>query len=154
MKYKISRYRKKYASQFYLLNKDWISESWDLEEADLSDLLSPETAIIKVGGEIFFIIINSTVVGTAAMIPHKHNKFELAKMTIKKEFRGNGLSKVLLDECIDFAKSKNCNEVFLISNDSLKIARKLYDQYRFQQVPLNNQKYKRGNVKMILSLNN
>ena len=54
MEYKISRYKKKYASQFYLLNKDWISESWDLEESDLNDLLSPETAIIKLGGEIFF----------------------------------------------------------------------------------------------------
>ena len=154
MEYKISRYKKKYASQFYLLNKDWISESWDLEASDLHDLLSPEKAIIKLGGEIFFIIINKSVIGTAAMIPHKKNKLELAKMTIKKEYRGNGLSKLLLDECIEFAKIKNCNEIFLISNDSLKIARQLYDQYGFKQVPLNNQKYKRGNVKMILRINN
>ena len=31
------------------MNKDWISESWDLEESDLNDLLSPETAIVKLG---------------------------------------------------------------------------------------------------------
>ena len=154
MEYKISRYQKKYAPQFYLLNKDWISESWDLEDADLNDLLSPEKAVIELGGEIFFIITNNSVIGTAAMIPHKNNQFELAKMTIKKEYRGNGLSKLLLDQCVEFAKLKNCNEIFLISNDSLKIARQLYDQYGFKQVPLNNQKYKRGNVKMVLSLNN
>ena len=154
MAYKISSYKKKYAHQFYLLNKDWISESWDLEDADLHDLLSPEKAIVKLGGEIFFIITNNIVIGTSAMIPHKNNKFELAKMTIKKEHRGNGLSKLLLNKCIEFAKIKNCNEIFLISNDSLKIARKLYDQYGFKQVPLNNQKYKRGNVKMVLSINN
>ncbi|MAQ47410.1 MAG: GNAT family N-acetyltransferase [Flavobacteriales bacterium] len=154
MEYKISRYKKKYASQFYLLNKDWISESWDLEESDLNDLLSPETAIIKLGGEIFFVMKNNFVVGTAAMIPHEKNKLELAKMTIKKTYRGNGLSKLLLEACIEFAKNKNCDEVFLISNSSLKIARHLYDKYGFKQVPLNNQKYKRGNVKMTLCLKN
>ena len=41
MKYKISGYKKKYADAFYLLNKEWISESWDLEDADVHDLLSP-----------------------------------------------------------------------------------------------------------------
>ena len=154
MEYKISGYKKKYADEFYLLNKEWIAESWDLEDADVHDLLSPEKAIIEIGGEIFFILINNSVAGTVAMIPHKNNKFELAKMTIKKKYRGNGLSKLLLNQCIEFAKFKNCNEIFLISNDSLKIARQLYDQYGFKQVPLNSQKYKRGNVKMILSLEN
>ena len=75
-------------------------------------------------------------------------------MTIKKTYRGNGLSKLLLEACIEFAKNKNCDEVFLISNSSLKIARHLYDKYGFKQVPLNNQKYKRGNVKMTLCLKN
>ena len=154
MKYEISRYKKEYASEFYLLNKDWILESWDLEDADLKDLLSPEKAIIELGGEIFFILKNNSVIGTAAMIPHKNNIFELAKMTIKKEFRGNGLSKILLNHCIRFAKTNNSNKIFLISNNSLKIARQLYDNYGFQEVPLNNQKYNRGNVKMVLVINN
>jgi len=154
MKYKISVYKKEYASAFYLLNKDWILESWDLEDADVKDLLSPEKAIIELGGEIFFVLKNNSVIGTAAMIPHKNNIFELAKMTIKKEFRGNGLSKLLLNQCIKFAKSNNSNMIFLISNNSLKIARQLYDKYGFQEVPLNNPKYDRGNVKMVLDIKN
>ena len=32
----------------------------------------------------FVILKNNSVIGTAAMIPHKNNIFELAKMTIKK----------------------------------------------------------------------
>ena len=52
MKYEISEYKKEYASAFYLLNRDWILESWDLEDADVKNLLSPEKTIIELGGEV------------------------------------------------------------------------------------------------------
>ena len=55
-------------------------------------------------------------------------------------------------EIIDFAKQKNAKEIFLISNDSLTIARNLYDKYGFKEVDLDSQKYDRGNVKMRLTL--
>ena len=51
-----------------------------------------------------------------------------------------------------FAKEKKAREIFLISNRSLLIARKLYDKYGFKEVPLNSQKYERGDVKMCLKL--
>jgi len=86
------------------------------------------------------------------MIPYKKGVYELAKMTIHKDYRGNGVSKTLLEKCIAFAKKKNAKEIFLISNSSLLVARELYNKYGFCEVPLNSRKYKRGDVKMVLSL--
>tara|TARA_B100001250_G_scaffold213768_1_gene183355 strand:- start:4119 stop:4586 length:468 start_codon:yes stop_codon:yes gene_type:complete len=148
----ISNYKKKYAQAFYELNKDWITESWDLEKSDLYNLLNPEESIINLGGEIFFAILNDAAIGTSAMIPYKEGVYELAKMTIHKNYRGNGVSKTLLEKCISFAKKKNTKEIFLISNSSLLVARELYNKYGFYEVPLNSRKYERGDVKMVLSL--
>ena len=61
---------------------------------------------------------------------------------------------MLMDQCLDFAKQKNAKEIFLISNDSLTIARNLYDKYGFKEVDLDSQKYDRGNVKMTLKITN
>jgi len=148
----ITSYKKKYASAFYSLNKAWITEQWDLEDSDLKDLLDPEDAIINKGGEIFFAINKKTPIGTAAMIPHQSGFYELAKMTIEKNYRGLGIANLLLDKCILFAKEEKAREIFLISNRSLLIARKLYDKYGFKEVPLDSQKYERGDVKMCLKL--
>ena len=86
------------------------------------------------------------------MINSSENRFELAKMTVQKDFRGKGIANLLMDECLKFAKENKANEIFLISNDSLTIARNLYDKYGFKEVDLDSQKYDRGNVKMRLTL--
>jgi len=148
----VTGYKKKYSKAFYELNKDWISEFWVLEKSDLKNLLNPENSIINLGGEIFFAIIDNEPIGTVAMIPGKEGVYELAKMTVKKDYRGSGFSKILLETCIDFAKNKSAKEIFLISNRSLKIARRLYDAYGFEETPLNSQKYERGDVKMVLKI--
>ena len=148
----ISKYNAKYDQSFYELNKSWIEEFWVLEESDVKDLLKPRESIIDLGGEIFFVLANGIVVGTAAMIPFPNSKIELAKMTIHKEFRGNGLSKILLKKCIDYAIASKAKEIFLISNRRLLSARKLYDNFGFIEVDLDSNKYKRGNYKMVLRL--
>lgn len=151
VKIEVISYNKKFSEDFYTLNKLWIEESWSLEDSDKEDLLNPEK-IVKKGGQIFFAVSNNKAVGTVAMIFNSKNKFELAKMTVKSNFRGKGIANLLMDKCIQFAVEKRAKEIFLISNDSLKIARNLYDKYGFKEVDLDSKKYKRGNVKMVLKL--
>lgn len=149
----ISKYKPKYSNSFYQLNKEWINDFWHLEDSDLHNLLNPEQSIIDLGGEIFFAILNNKVIGTSAMIPSEiSGVYELAKMTVHKNYRGHGISKELLENCIYFAINKNATEIFLISNRLLLIARALYDKYGFKEVPLTSTKYARGDVKMRLSL--
>ena len=146
-------FNKRYSKQFFILNKAWIEESWRLEDSDKKDLLNPDK-IVENGGQVFFALENEIPVGTAAMIKSSEDRFELAKMTVQEEFRGKGIANMLMDECLKFAKENKANEIFLISNDSLKIARNLYDKYGFKEVNLDSQKYDRGNVKMILKITN
>ena len=144
-------FNKKYSEQFFILNKAWIEESWHLEDSDKKDLLNPEK-IVKNGGEIFFAISLNEVIGTVAMIKSSDWVYELAKMTVKNNFRGKGVANLLMDKCIEFAIEQKAIEIFLISNDSLIVERNLYDKYGFKEVILDSQKYNRGNVKMMLSL--
>ena len=146
-------FNKKYSEQFFILNKVWIEESWRLEDSDKKDLLNPDK-IVENGGQVFFALENKIPVGTAAMIKSSDDRFELAKMTVQEDLRGKGIANMLMDECLKFAKENKANEIFLISNDSLKIARNLYDKYGFKEVNLDSQKYDRGNVKMILKITN
>ncbi len=146
-------FNKKYSEQFFILNKAWIEESWHLEDSDKKDLLNPDK-IVENGGQVFFALENKIPVGTAAMIKSSEDRFELAKMTVQEDLRGKGIANMLMDECLKFAKENKANEIFLISNDSLKIARNLYDKYGFKEVNLDSQKYDRGNVKMILKITN
>jgi len=147
----IQKYETKFDNDFFVLNKAWIEESWILEESDKKDLLNPDK-IVHNGGQVFFALENQKVIGTVAMINSSENRFELAKMTVQEDFRGKGIANMLMDECLKFAKENKANEIFLISNDSLTIARNLYDKYGFKEVDLDSQKYDRGNVKMRLTL--
>ena len=144
-------FNKKYSEQFFMLNKAWIEESWHLEDSDKKDLLNPDKIVLN-GGQIFFALENQKAVGTVAMIKSSDDRFELAKMTVKVDFRGKGIANMLMDECLKFAKENKAKEIFLISNDSLRIARNLYDKYGFKEVDLDSKKYDRGNVKMRLTL--
>ena len=147
----IQEYEKKFDKDFYILNKTWIEESWILEESDKKDLLNPKK-IFDNGGQVFFAVHSQITIGTVAMIKNSEYIFELAKMTVKEGYRGNGIANMLMNQCINFAKQNNAEEIFLISNDSLTIARNLYDKYGFKEVDLDSQKYDRGNVKMRLTL--
>ena len=149
---RIVPFDKKYSSTFYHLNKIWIEESFLLEESDKFDLLDPEKSIINKGGEIFFVLIENKPIATAAMIPIKSDTYELAKMTVDTQYRGNGIANKLMDKCILFAEEKEAKEIILITNDTLVIARNLYDKYGFKEVALDSDKYLRGNVKMTLNL--
>ena len=148
----IVSFDEEYSSIFYELNKLWIEESWLLEKSDKFDLLNPKESIIDKGGEIFFALIDDNVVGTVAMIRSADRIYELAKMTVDINYRGNGVANKLMDQCLDYAINNNAQQIYLITNDTLVIARNLYDKYGFKEVKLDSDKYLRGNVKMALNL--
>ena len=148
----IVSFDEEYSSIFYELNKLWIEESWLLEKSDKFDLLNPKESIIDKGGEIFFALIDGNVIGTVAMIRSADRIYELAKMTVEINYRGNGVANKLMDQCLDYAINNNAQQIYLITNDTLVIARNLYDKYGFKEVKLDSDKYLRGNVKMVLNL--
>ena len=103
----IESFNKAYTSDFYALNKEWIEESWRLEESDINDLSNPQKYIIDKRGEVFFAVKNDKVIATAAMMYVDNKIFELAKMTVAEDCRGLGVANQLMDKCIDVRRKTN-----------------------------------------------
>ena len=91
MKVEIVSYSDKYSKFFYDLNHDWLSEFFYVEEYDEKVLKNCKEEIIDKGGYIFFALYNTEVVGTMALIPREKSVYELNKMAVKKDLRGNGI---------------------------------------------------------------
>ena len=149
----IESYNPKYSEDFKNLNLEWIKEFFKIEEEDLTSLNNPSLYFLDQGGEIFFALIDDKVIGTAAMAHKSMGLFELAKMAVNREYRGHGIGRLLLNNCLKFAKEKKAKEVFLITNDSLKPALNLYRSCGFELNEQNDDnRYERGNTKMNLIL--
>ena len=101
-----------YRNDFFLLNKEWIEEYWELEKSDKKDLLNPEK-ISQRGGEIFLVLKKNTVIGTCAMIKISSKSYELAKMTISQKYRGRGYSNLLMNASINFARNQKAEKIIL-----------------------------------------
>lgn len=150
---RITSFNKKYKADFEKLNREWIEEFFQMEDEDFNTLQNPESYVIQKNGEIFFAINDQIVIGTAAMIPFSEDVFELAKMSVKKDFQGKGVGKLLLKRCIQFAQERNANEIFLLTNDILKPALNLYLSCGFViKNKYDDERYERGNTKMHLIL--
>ena len=59
---------------------------------------------------------------------------EINNIVIKKKYRGNGYSSLLLDELIKRAKLHNCKQINLEVACNNKIAIRLYKKFGFKQV--------------------
>lgn len=56
-------------------------------------------------------------------------------MFVKDEAKGMGIGKLLLEKCIDTAKSLNYNSIKLDTAEYMKAAIKLYTDYGFIEIP-------------------
>ncbi len=142
------------AADFARLNYEWIDRYFEIEPHDIELLDSPYENIIEHGGQIFFAMVNETPAGTAAMIRIDAHRFELAKMAVSPDFQGKGIANLLMDACIEFARSNSARTIFLETNAKLTAAMGLYRKYGFVETPLDPDSfYTRVNVRMELAIN-
>jgi len=154
MKVEIVSYSDKYSKYFYDLNHDWLSEFFYVEEYDEKVLKNCKEEIIDKGGYIFFALYNTEVVGTMALIPREKSVYELNKMAVKKDLRGNGIGHQLIQFIIDYSVKNNFESVILYSNTVLKNSIHLYNKFGFKEIDNPDAPYKRGDIKMELKLSN
>ncbi|MFT5561727.1 MAG: DNA-binding MarR family transcriptional regulator, partial [Litorivivens sp.] len=104
MNLEIKPYRVELANDFRDINRHWIEEYFEMEEADLLALDDPEGYIIKPGGAILFAVDpDDQVVGTCALIRHSETLAELAKMGVDKQQRSSGAGKLLGQAVLELA---------------------------------------------------
>jgi len=149
---KLIYFEEKYQPDFKRLNLQWLDKFELTESHDLLILDYPQREVIDPGGVIFLAMNGEEVIGTAGLMKVKEGDYELVKMAVAEDWRGQGISKLLLERCIEEARIRHAHTVHLFSNSRLQTALQLYTKYGFRQVPVTDAPYETSDVKMELSL--
>ena len=94
----------------------------------LYELFQKENAIYYVAE------LDAAIIGGAGIYPSDglpEDVCELVKMYLKKDARGLGLGKELIEQCIGFAKSSGYKKVYLETFPELKKAVSVYEKFGF-----------------------
>ena len=152
--FEIIPFDNQYARDFYELNIEWLKTYFYVEPFDEEVLSKPETYIINKGGHIFFAKRDGIILGTVALMPTQNPKvFELTKMAVRPNLRGQHIGQKLLQHCIDFARSIELEALMLYSATKLQNAIYIYRKHGFVELELEKESpYKRSDIKMELIL--
>lgn len=148
-------YRPAYKKHFRALNEAWLREHFSVEPEDAALLADPNGRIVRRGGAVLFALRDGEVVGTCALLRHRADVWELAKMAVAAPLRGQGLGRRLAEAAIDEARRRGARTLFLETSPALKPALALYRSLGFRRVrqgPLGPTKYRRCTIAMALAL--
>lgn len=148
----IIQYEEKYQPEFRLLNLDWLDKYNLTESHDLKVLDDPTGTIINRGGFIWLAKAGKEIVGTAALMKESPDTFELAKMSVKVNWQGKGISNLLMVACLHKASELGAKKLSLFSNHQLQNALKLYEKFGFRHVEVTDSPFETADVKMELEL--
>jgi GNAT superfamily N-acetyltransferase len=152
MEIKIISYCKEHYAIFKQLNLEWLDHYNLTESHDLMVLDDPEGTILDRGGFIWLAETDGKIVGSAALMKEDEGIYELAKMSVTTAYRGKGISKLLIEKCLDKAKEIAARKLSLFSNHQLQTAIGLYEKYGFRHVALHSSPFKTADVRMELML--
>lgn len=140
----------KYAGDFKKMNLEWLDKYGLTEAPDLLMLNDPQKEILDTGGCIYLAKDGNNIVGSAALIKESAVQFELAKMTVAPDYRGKGISNILIETCINKAKEMGAKRLYLVSNSQLTTAVSLYEKYGFKHIAVVDAHYVTADVMMEL----
>ncbi len=101
------------------------------------------------------------VVGTGAILPPHHDPddgrswLEIVKMAARKDLRGMGIGRTVMDALIAQAEAMDADAIWLETNADLKAAVRLYERSGFRHLGADElwpTPYARCNVQMVLLL--
>ena len=148
----IRRWEDDDAGDYIDLSIAWLKKYNLLEPADFRILYHPHEVILNQGGEIFFAAADGINVGTVSMIPMENGIYEMAKLTVREDYRRLHIGDALVREAIQFAKSHGGRKVILFTNSRLIPAIALYRKHGFKMVPHTDCEYEVSDSKMVLML--
>ena len=148
----IINYSDEYANDFKQLNLEWLNKYNLAESHDLKIINDPKKTILDGGGYIYLAKADNKIIGTAGLANEGNSVFELVKMAVAPAFQGRGISKMLLEKCLNKARELKAEKVFLYSNSQLTTAIALYKKYGFVNIDASNSPLLTADIKMELSL--
>jgi len=152
MEINIIPYRSEHHALFKQLNLEWLEHYHLVESHDLMILDDPEGTVLQNGGFIWMAEVDGKIVGCAGLMKESEGEFELIKMTVTEDYRGKGISRLLIEQCLATAKEIGAKKVSLFSNHQLRTALSLYEKYGFYHVEVVNSPMETADVRMELML--
>lgn len=147
-------YEPKYQQAFKSLNEEWISNYFEMEEADYKALDNPQEYIIDKGGKILVALYDNEPLGVCALIKmdDPDYDFEMSKMAVSPKAQGKNIGWLLGQAIINKSKELGASKLYLESNTILKPAINLYYKMGYEKIVGRPTPYKRCNIQMELDL--
>ncbi|HVJ07494.1 MAG TPA: GNAT family N-acetyltransferase [Acidisarcina sp.] len=120
---------------FRRLNEAWIERYFGMEDADRRILGDPQSQILASGGQIYLALDGTERVGACALVKIGDGEFEVAKMAVAEERRGQGIGRQLLSFVIADARQMGARRLYIESNSRLSSALHLYESLGFRHLP-------------------
>ncbi|MBC8051674.1 MAG: GNAT family N-acetyltransferase [Sphingobacteriaceae bacterium] len=80
-------------------------------------------------------LIDGKVIGTIGLSTFQNNAIALKRMFLNEAFRGQGVSKTLLDTVVNFAIDNKVSSIYLGTMTQFKAAQKFYEKHGFKRIP-------------------
>jgi len=148
----ILEYKSEHQPYFEKFNRVWIEALFEMEPLDEWVLTNPDKAIIEPGGAILMASYNGEIAGTVGLRKVAEGVFEFTKMAVDEKFRRKGIAEAISYASFLKAKELGAARVILYSNTKNAGAIRLYEKIGFKHLPVENDVYKRANVKMEIDL--
>ena len=152
MQIRVVPYRDEHHEAFRQFNLEWLDHYHLTESHDLLVLDDPKGTILDRGGFIWIAEVDGVPAGSVALMKEHEGVYELVKMGVAAAFRGKGISRLLIDECVAKAKELKATNIFLFSNHQLQTAISLYSKYGFRHVAVHDSPFETADVRMELDL--
>ncbi|XP_064007324.1 putative N-acetyltransferase 8B [Pogoniulus pusillus] len=111
-----------------------------VQQALSTDLLDVSTSYLRAPNSCFWVAeVKGTVVGMVAVSPpedpaEREVALELKRMSVSKDYRGQGISKALCGEVLRFARARGFGAVVLSTSMVQVAAQRLYEGQGFRKV--------------------
>lgn len=118
MKIDIVSYEDQYLEDFKNLSYEWLEKYVSVEPEDERILNNPREVILNRGGHIYFAQDGNKLVGTVALIRLDSKLFELAKLAVTEDYKGQGIGDLLMEVAIDKAGQLGAEKVLLLRQEN------------------------------------
>lgn len=145
-------YKPEHQPYFEKFNRQWIEELFEMEPVDEWVLTNPDKAILEPGGAILMALYDGIPAGTVGLRKFDKETYEFTKMAVDPAFRRRGIAEEISFASFRKAKELGATKVILYSNKKNAAAVKLYEKIGFKHVEVENDVYKRADVKMVMEL--
>ena len=142
----------RWRDDFANFNIEWLQRWFVVEPHDREVLGNPEQHILADGGHILFAVdANERAFGTVALKHDGDGVYELTKMAVTPDARGQGIGRLLMDAALVLYRTLDGRELYLESSSPLTNAIAMYERngFRHHPAPRAGSHYARADVHMI-----